>query len=462
MTMRQSLELRQTQRLAMTAQLRQSIAMLRMTAPELEALLAAEAERNPLLSLDPPGVDAEAFAPSPRAAEAEAYAPRTPPPSAVAPPGPDALDGAAALSAPVTLADHVRAQLALSGLDPAARAAADLLCADLEEDGYLRVDLAEAAERLGAPVALLERAAAAIRGCDPTGVGAPSLAECLRLQLAEQGALDAAAAALLDRLELLPTTPPARLAAICGVSVDALGAAIAGLRALDPRPGRRFAPPPPAPAFPDVVVEPDGAGGWRVALNAESTPRLCIDADYAVAIARAGDAPARRFLGECARSADWLRRSLEQRARTILTVAAEIVARQEGFLARGVDALRPMTLREVAEAVALHESTVSRATAHKTIATPRGVFELRFFFSAALARGDDGETRAAAAVRARIRALVAEEPAGRPLSDDALARALKGEGVAVARRTVAKYREAMGIPASSERRRRAGAAAALC
>jgi RNA polymerase sigma-54 factor len=263
--------------------------------------------------------------------------------------------------------------------------------------------------------------------------------------------------ALLFRLHAAPETPADVMAAACGVDREDLRDMMAELRALDPRPGLRFGARVPEPAAPDVLATPDGAGGWRVTLNPETLPRLIVDRDYA---ARVGgrDARARLFLLECGQNASWLQRSLDQRARTIVTVAAEIVRAQSAFLTHGVGALRPMTLRQVAEAVSLHESTVSRVTANKVMATPRGLIALKAFFSVAVGAQAGGDAHSAEAVRARIRALVAAEPPAKPLSDEHLVAALQAEGMDVARRTVAKYRESLNIPSSVARRRRAKAA----
>ena len=483
MAIRPSLELRQTQRLAMTPELRQAIGMLQMSALELHAFLAAEVERNPLLSLEPESdapvqtheaepsaaavdraIDGPDFTAREAALESGAenlYEAAPPPPPTAASSGAAPEGDPGELGAPpVSLAAHLRAQLPLARLSPAEAAAAQALCADLDEDGYLRADLDETAERLGADRATVDRALAAIRGCDPTGVGACDLADCLGLQLAERGRLDAPMRALLANLALLPETPRDAMAALCGLSPEALSAHLVELRRLDPRPGLRIGcEGGAAPAAPDILARPDGAGGWRVELNPEATPRLLVDSDYAARIGPRCD-KARLYLAECAQTAGWLRRSLDQRARTILAVSAEIVRRQPGFLEKGVRALRPMTLRDVAEAVGVHESTVSRVSANKTILTPRGLFELRAFFSTALGGGEDAAS--ADAVRDRIRALVAAETAGKPLSDDKIVKLLRADGVDVARRTVAKYREALGIPSSVARRRRAGAAVALC
>ena len=505
------LELRQAQSLVMTPQLRQAIQMLQMSSVELSAFLAAEVERNPLIELADPAAPAPAEPGSPREAPPESALEGPALPERIAvdaeirredlaasesrveaaqdnlyesaepialrgpsgpvggdPFDPGTEDAASRLAQGVTLAQHVIAQLGLARLASQVRLLAEALACDLDEAGYLRVDPAEAAARLGADVALVEQAMAAIRACEPTGVGARDLAECLALQLAERDRLDPAMAALLARLEELPRTPAQRMAERIGVSLEDLDDMLAEIRRLDPRPGLAFSGGAADPVIPDVVARPDGAGGWMVELNPDAAPRVLVDRSYAARVApRRGEGgkgaedgrrETRMFLAECAQSASWLTRSLDQRARTILAIAAEIVRAQAGFFDRGVGALRPMTLRAVAEATGVHESTVSRATANKFIATPRGLFELKFFFSAALAASDGGEAHSAQAVRGRIRALIEAEPPGRPLSDDALVALLRAEGVDVARRTVAKYREGMGIGSSVARRRRAAAA----
>ncbi|MGF1660516.1 MAG: RNA polymerase factor sigma-54 [Rubrimonas sp.] len=502
------LELRQAQSLVMTPQLRQAIQMLQMSGVELSAFLAAEVERNPLIELADPA--AQPIDPAPfDGAGREAQPPPAPPeriavdaeirradldgadsrveaaqdnlyesaePSALRGPSgakagsgaggrdpfdPEGEDAASRLAQGVTLAQHVVAQLGLARLAPQTRLVAEALACELDEAGYLRVDPAEAAARLGAPQGMVEQAMAAIRACEPTGVGARDLAECLALQLAERDRLDPAMAALLARLDELPRTPAPRMAERVGVSLEDLEDMLAEIRRLDPRPGLAFSGGVADPVIPDVLARPDGAGGWVVELNPDAAPRVLVDRSYAARVAPrngAGCRETRMFLADCAQSASWLTRSLDQRARTILSISAEIVRAQAGFFDHGVGALRPMTLRAVAEAAGVHESTVSRATANKFIATPRGLFELKFFFSAALASSDGGEAHSAQAVRGRIRALIDAEPPGRPLSDDALVAMLRSEGVDVARRTVAKYREGMGIGSSVARRRRAAAA----
>ncbi len=480
MSIRQRLELRQSQQLVMTPQLRQAIQMLQMSSLELGAFLAEEVERNPLIEIaDGSAVEARA---EPAAGERAAVdadirkadlaageaqfeaaaenlyeAPEGAPRSlrGAAPAGP--LDADSLLPAPVSLSAHVAAQVALARLTPEARLAAEALAGELDEAGYLRLDPDDAAARLGAPRAVVDAAISAIRACEPTGVGARDLADCLALQLAERDRLDPAMRALLADLASLPTTPRAIVAARCGVDLEDLADMLAELRRLDPRPGLRIGGGVAEPVTPDVIVSPDGAGGWRVEANPDATPRLLVDRAYAARVG-AGCAQARLFLSECAQSASWLERSLDQRARTIVTVAAEIVRVQEGFFRSGMAGMRPMTLRAVAEAVGVHESTVSRVTANKFMATPRGLFEMKFFFTTAIAAVDGGEAHSAESVRARIRALVAAEPPERPLSDDVIVGLLKSDGMEVARRTVAKYRESLSIPSSVDRRRRAAAA----
>jgi len=477
------LELRQSQQLLMTPQLRQSIQMLQMSTLELSGYLGDLIERNPLISLSDATGSAARPAPAPgeraavdadirradlHAGEAQFETGRENLYEG-AEPGPGfsggrggrsdfeslGSDGAASLAQPVSLAGHVAQQLALIRMTPAERVVAEALAGEIDDAGYLRADLAATAARLGVPVAVAERAAAAIRTCEPTGVGARDLAECLALQLAERDRLDPAMQALLANLAQLPTTPAATLAAACGVDREDLDDMLAELRRLDPRPGLAIGGGVATPVIPDVIVRPDRTGGWAVRLNAEALPKLLIDRAYAARVGAAGDRETRLFISECAQNAHWLKRSLDQRARTILKVSAEIVRLQRGFLDHGVGALRPMTLADVAGAVGVHESTVSRVSARKYLATPRGLFELKFFFTTAIAAADGGEAHSAKAVRDRIRALVAAEPPGKPLSDDRLVAVLRAEGIDLARRTVAKYREGLNIPSSVARRRRA-------
>ena len=478
---RPRLELRQTQHLAMTPQLRQSIAMLQMSSVELTGYLAEQIEANPLLSLadglgaapaataarDLEAVDSTVRRSDLAAGEAQFVTGREnlyeagegPGVRATGGNGAEALesDRAGALADAPSLAAYVDAQLSLMRLTPLVLACARALAGELDEDGYLRTNDAELAARLGLAEATVAAARAAVQACEPTGIGARDLAECLGLQLAERDRLDPAMRALLAGLADLPTTPAATMARRCGVGAADFADMLAELRQLDPRPGLRHSDGTASPVVPDVLVQA-ADGGWRVTLNPAAMPRLLIDQTYAVHLRQHVDRETRTFLAGCSQTASWLRRSLDQRARSILAVSSEIVRVQSGFFDRGVGGLRPLTLRAVADAVGVHESTVSRVTSNKFMATPRGLFELKFFFGSGVGGGDGGEAMAAEAVKGRIRALIGAERPAKPLSDDQLVRLLKDEGVDVARRTVAKYREALHIPSSVERRRRAGAA----
>jgi RNA polymerase sigma-54 factor len=279
--------------------------------------------------------------------------------------------------------------------------------------------------------------------------------ECLTLQLKEKDRFDPAMAALLDNLDLLARRDMAGLRRACGVDDEDLKDMLAELRALTPRPGAAFGGEPSVPVIPDAVVR-EGAGGyWHVELNSDTLPRLLIDQRYHARVVGGARSDAdRTFVADCLAQANWLVRSLDQRAKTILKVASEIVRQQDGFLAYGVEHLRPLNLKTVAEAIGMHESTVSRVTSNKYLATPRGVFEMKFFFTASIASSDGGAAHSAESVRHKIRGLIdAEGGAEQVLSDDRIVEILKEAGVDIARRTVAKYREAMRIPSSVERRK---------
>ncbi len=334
---------------------------------------------------------------------------------------------------------------------------ARLLVEELDEHGLLRADLAELAARLGAAPGQVEAALTLVQGCEPTGVGARDLAECLALQLAERDRLDPAMRRLVENLDLMERGDRRRLRALCGVDEEDFADMLAELRALDPRPCAGFQAERAETLIPDVFLRRApggywGGGGWEIELNSETLPRVLVDNRYAAQLsATRGEAgrEARAFVSDCRASASWLKRSLDQRARTILTVATEIVRQQDRFFAEGITGLKPLTLRMVAEATGLHESTASRVTSNKYIATERGIFELKFFFTNAV--GPDG--LAAAAVRHRIRALIDAEGSGGILSDDRIVVQLQEDGIDIARRTVAKYRRVLGIPSSVERRR---------
>jgi RNA polymerase sigma-54 factor len=284
-------------------------------------------------------------------------------------------------------------------------------------------------------------------------VFARDLAECLALQLRDRNRLDPAMQKLLDNLPLLAARNAAALMRVCGVDAEDLAEMVAEIKALDPRPGHAFDPPLAQPVIPDIVMRAQ-QGEWIVELNSETLPRVLVNNRYYARISRAARSKTEReYLTDRLQAANWLVKSLHQRATTILKVAAEIVRQQDGFFRHGVQALRPLILRDIADAIGMHESTVSRVTTNKYMATPRGLFELKYFFTSSIAASRGGESHSAEAVRFRIRGLIDAEPSDDTLSDEKIVELLQKDGVDIARRTVAKYREAMRIPSSVQRRR---------
>ncbi len=353
----------------------------------------------------------------------------------------------------MTLRDHLLEQLHIDVEDPVDRMIGAYLVDMVDEAGYLAGDLESVARALGCRVERVEAALALLQRFDPAGVFARNLSECLALQLAERDRLDPAMQALLDNLGLLARADMAGLMRSCGVDAEDLEDMIAEVKALNPKPGLAFNTEVVHAMVPDVFVRQDPDGSWHVELNHDTLPKVLINARYCARVSgQARSKQDRAYITEHLNSANWLIRSLDQRANTILRVATAIVRRQEGFFAHGVEHMRPLVLRAVAEAVDMHESTVSRVTSNKYMATPRGIFELKYFFTSAIGSSDGGESHAAEAVRHRIRALIEGEGEA-VLSDDGIAEILAREGVDIARRTVAKYREAMGIGSSVRRRR---------
>jgi RNA polymerase sigma-54 factor len=483
------LELRQGQGLVITPQLQQAIKLLQLSNIELEAFVEAELERNPLLARDDvddaPEPDAAVETASAESGEDAAARADMDAAYDEASPGeratgdaPEAADvggtidwsragsGASGFEGPPddyenlltrerTLAEHLHDQLTVAGLSAPEIAVASVLIDGIDEGGYLRLELEEVAGRLGCDLVRVEQVLAVIHGFEPVGVGARDLRECLMLQLEERNRFDPAMDALLQNLPLLARRDFVGLKKACGVDDEDLREMVAELRALTPRPGAAFGGEPSQSVIPDVFVR-EGAGGlWHVELNGETLPRLLVDQRYHARVnAAARSDQEKTFVSDCMAQASWLVKSLDQRARTILKVSSEIVRQQDGFLAYGVEHLRPLNLRTVADAIGMHESTVSRVTSNKYIGTPRGVFEMKFFFTSAIAATEGGEAHSAESVRHRIRQLIDAEANEREVhSDDSIVDILKEAGVDIARRTVAKYREAMRIPSSVERRR---------
>lgn len=358
------------------------------------------------------------------------------------------------VAAPTSLKDHLETQLALATASASDRMIGQVLIDSIDENGYFSGSLDDIAARLGAPLQEVERILALIQGFDPSGVGARNLAECLSIQLRERDRLDPAMQALVDRLDLLAKRDFVALRKICNVEDEDILDMLGEIKRLDPRPGRSFGGGPIEPVLPDVIVRPRPDGSWQVELNTDILPRLLVNDSYMVQIGKgkAKDAD-RNFISACRQSANWLTKSLEQRARTILKVSSEIVRQQERFFSHGVEYLRPLDLKTIAEAVGVHESTVSRVTSNKYMATPRGLFELKYFFTASIAAHDGGDAHSAESVRFRMKQMIDQESPSQILSDDAIVLKLKEANIHIARRTVAKYRESLKIPSSVERRR---------
>lgn len=491
MVLAPKLHLRQTQSLVMTPQLLQSIKLLQMTHQELEHFLDAEIERNPLLEWREDGATQEARDESPEWGKdsdaastnsAEGISDRLDAslenlfpddPGTHDRIGPDlsaqwksaggnglqaagsggSYDLEATTAASVTLRDHVNEQIALAFSTPARQIMAHELAEGLDEAGYMLADMDEMATRIGAERAAMEEVLAVCQTFDPPGLFARNLSECLALQLIARDRYDPAMRAMIENLELLAKRDFQALGRLCGVDSEDLADMLAEIRTLDPKPGMAFSSGTADPIVPDVVVKAANDGSWAVELNPETLPRVLVNEPYFAEVSAHARETDRQFLSECLQSANWLTRSLDQRARTILKVASEIVRQQDAFLVHGVSHLRPLNLRTVAEAIGMHESTVSRVTVNKYMMTPRGTFELRYFFSSALASADGGDAHSSEAVRERIRHLIDNEEPGAVLSDDALVDILNREGIDIARRTVAKYREALNIPSSVQRRR---------
>ena len=485
------LDLRQSQSLVMTPQLQQAIKLLQLSNMELSAFVEAELEQNPLLERDdgPPATAEEVR---------ETQTSDTAPPEA---PMVDVLPGQTeeapldldydntftnngtmdesgdlsggdygnrggrldfsddgdfeqTLTREETLRDHLMSQLNLDITNSGDRLIGIYLIEMLDEAGYLSGDLAALAQGLGCPLDRVEAVLARLQRFDPPGLFARSLSECLALQLRELNRLDPAMQALLDNLELLARRDLPQLLRICGVDSEDLTQMISEIRALDPKPALAFDHYVAPPVTPDVLMRAAAGGGWLVELNNDTLPRVLVNTRYYAKVSGASrNKEDKTYLTERFQSANWLVKSLHQRATTILKVATEIVRQQDAFFHRGIQYLRPLVLKDIALEISMHESTVSRVTANKFIATPRGIFELKYFFTQALGGSDGGESHSAEAVRHRIKALIDQEPATDILSDDKIVEILRAEGVDIARRTVAKYREAMHIPSSVQRRR---------
>ena len=360
-----------------------------------------------------------------------------------------------------SLPAHLQAQLALAAPDRRTALIAQHLIGLLDDAGYLTVALDEAADDLGIAQAEAEAGLTLLQALDPTGVGARNLAECIALQAREADRYDPCMARLIDNLDLVARGDFARLKRMCGVDDEDFADMLGELRSYDPKPGLRFAGGGGGdPVTPDILISARADGGWDIVLNQATLPRLIVNRSYYLEMRGAvDDKSARGWLSERLADANWLVKALDQRQKTILKVAGEIVKQQDGFFRHGVAHLKPLTLRTVAEVIEMHESTVSRVTSNKYLHCARGTFELKYFFTSGVASSDGEGAVSAEAVKAGIRALIEAEDANAILSDDALVDLLKAKGFDLARRTVAKYREAIGLGSSVQRRRQKALAA---
>ncbi len=353
-----------------------------------------------------------------------------------------------------TLRDRLISQLSISGADKTITAIAEDLINNLDDAGYIRGDIHEFSTRLSCATDQVVTALNLVQTFEPSGVGARNLSECLKLQLREMDRLDPGIEAVIDNLELLAKRDFQALQKLSGLDIEDLHDILLEIQSLDPKPGTAFESTSVQHIVPDVYVREAQDGSWQIELNSETLPRVLINNSYADEVGKnASDTKSQLFVGECLQSANWLTKSLDQRAQTILKVSKEIVKLQDEFLVHGVRHLRPLTLKMVADEIEMHESTVSRVTSNKYIMTPRGLFELKYFFTTSIAGGEDGAVHSSESVRDHIRALIDEETAKTILSDDTIVARLHEEGIEIARRTVAKYRDAMQIPSSVQRRR---------
>jgi len=474
----------------MTPQLQQAIKLLQLSNIDLQEYVDRELEQNPLLDRAAPETAGEVerydgtLAPTPRDAADGARADHLPadnnapldadyenvydPESAAvgyasgqtwqgpALNGLDADDGGIdrAPGRDKTLREHLGDQLALEIDDAGDRLIGQALIDALDESGYIASDLEAFAEQLNCPVERVVTILETLQGFDPPGVFARNLAECLELQLRDRNRFDPAMAALLQNLELVARRDWTALRALCGVDAEDLADMVGEIRALNPKPASVFDEAPVQTVVPDVLVRRGSDGSWLVELNSETLPRLLVDRTYFNRVnGLARKREDRTYITERLQAANWLIKSLDQRANTILKVASELVLQQGEFLEHGIEHLRPLTLRDIAEAIGMHESTVSRVTNNKYMATPRGVHEMKYFFTSAIAHADGGAAHSAESVRHRIKTLIDREDPDAVLSDDRIVKMLKNAGIDIARRTVAKYRESLNIPSSAHRRR---------
>ncbi|WP_249978815.1 RNA polymerase factor sigma-54 [Vreelandella olivaria] len=470
MVMKASLQLRIGTQLTMTPQLQQAIALLQLSTLDLRQEIQQALDANPMLEQEDefgeqtvsetPEVEWAESIPTELSVDSDWSDTYQDMGSAggSSSEGPDFERQAAGQS----LHGHLLWQLAMTDFSLREHTIAESLIDALDANGYLTQPLNDIREGLksqdleGLSQREVENTLLRLQQFEPTGVFARDLRECLMLQLAslpEDTPLLVPAKRLVRQfLEALGKDDIRLLKRRLSLDEEQLGDVIRLIRSLDPRPGSAYGVTDESYITPDLVVRHDNEG-WHLELNPEALPRLRIQPDYASLIKRADKSQDNQFLKEHLQEARWLIKSLSSRNDTLLRVGREIIARQIGFLEHGEEAMKPLILADIAEAVEMHESTISRVTTQKYIHTPRGVFELKYFFSSQVSGQDGSDSHSSTAIRARLKKLIQEEPPGKPLSDSRLVTLLEAGGIMVARRTVAKYRESMGIPSSSERRR---------
>ncbi|MFA5592869.1 MAG: RNA polymerase factor sigma-54 [Micavibrio sp.] len=481
----QRLDLRQSQNLVMTPQLQQAIKLLQLSNIELADYVEAEIAQNPLLEkqagegesegeplsgdsatdtdnvqgdFDSSWTGNEAETPAAAPSESGDFDAGTAPMGAGGSRSFDTLDEAFenSMARPETLREHLMEQLNVALADPRDRMIGAMLIDLVDEAGYLREGHDAVAEKLGCSTERIERLLGTMKRFSPSGIFARDLRECLALQLEDQGRLDAPMEILLDNLALLADNDMAALAKKCDVNTLYLLDMIGDIKSLNPKPAARFDHLVVQTAIPDVLMRKlpkTMGGGWRVELNTDTLPRVLVNNEYYTEVSNgAKEKKDREYITAQLNNANWLVKALDQRAQTILKVASEIVEQQDAFFLFGLEFLKPLTLKDIADAIGMHESTVSRVTNNKYIGTPRGIFELKYFFSTALISAD-GTAHSAESVKARVKALIDDEKPDAILSDDAIVDLLQKEGIAIARRTVAKYRDLLNIPSSVQRRK---------
>jgi len=503
------LELRQSQALVMTPQLQQAIKLLQLSNLELVEYVESEVEKNPLLEQDEPrerqedepgAIPRESDTAEAKTETAEQSADTdvsslemsemSPEGSTSDTPldmdmnevlgsdepvagqqsleserlirsgggrsdyGGDDFDMDQSLSGEISLKDHLTAQLGEDAGSPIDRIIGVHLVDMVNEAGYLTADLDAVADMVGCEPEQVEATLEKLQSFDPVGVFARNLAECLTLQLKDRNRFDPAMEALLDNLDLLARNDATALAKACGVDAEDIAEMMAEIKALNPKPGLAFGSEVAPTVVPDVYIRARPNGGWMVELNSDTLPRVLVNTRYYSRInSKSNSETDRAYLSEKLNSANWLIKSLDQRANTILKVATEIVVQQEDFFTQGVRCLRPLNLRDIAKAIEMHESTVSRVTSNKYLSTTRGIYPMKYFFTSAIASTNGSAVHSAESVRARIKAMIDDEPANAILSDDKIVEILRTVEIQIARRTVAKYRDSMRIPSSVDRRR---------